>query len=118
MKKTIKHDLSSIVHNMNNLMIDISKHNVNIIGDAGYITDNLFDVNCKMTKIVTPHRINQNKILTYHEKDLLSKRHVVENSFVNLKDSPRIMVRKDKKINNFMSFVYMTVLECYIKKMG
>ena len=47
---------------------------------------------------------------------MFSKRYKVEDSYLNLKKSERILIRKDKKIVTYMSFVYMDELNRLIKK--
>ena len=48
---------------------------------------------------------------TKKEKEILSNRNKVEDSYKNLKKSERIVIRKEHKIKNFMSFIYMDELK-------
>ena len=55
------------------------------------------------------------KIITPKEKKLLKERHKIENVFAMINNNHRVMVRRDKNLNNYFSFVYMSMLEIYIK---
>ena len=58
-----------------------------------------------------PKRKNQKKKNTNLEKILLKDRHKIENFFASLKNYNRIVLRRDKNILNYMSFVYMGLLK-------
>lgn len=65
--------------------------------------------------IITPKRRNQkNKIITDKEKLLLLERYKIENVFALVNKNNRVMVRRDKNINNYFSFMYMAMLEIHI----
>lgn len=59
--------------------------------------------------------VNIHKYDTSDNK-MFSKRYKVEDNYLNLKKSERILIRKDKKIATYMSFVYMNELNRLIKK--
>ena len=67
----------------------------------------------KNIKIITPKRKNEKNQNTYKENKLLKERHHVENTFAIIKKNNRIMIRKDKKLNIYMSFFYLTLLETH-----
>jgi hypothetical protein len=50
------------------------------------------------------------KKLTTQEKNKLKKRNKIEHVFQKIKKYNRTQLRKEKKINNFMSFLYIIVL--------
>jgi len=50
------------------------------------------------------------------EKEIFRERYKVEDNYKNLKKSERIVIRKDRKINTFMSFIFMDELNRIIKK--
>lgn len=91
----------------------------NLIGDKGYITKEIFKINGKDIKIIVPKRKNQKTKNTKYEKKVLAKRYVVENANenananANFKKPERLMLRKDKKIKNYMGFVYLSLLESF-----
>ena len=71
--------------------------------------------NDKKIKIVTPNKKNTiNKNSNFNNKKLKS-RIKVENSINQIKKYERIKTRKDKKIINFMSWVYISCLLNNIK---
>ena len=91
--------------------------NVNLIGDKGYITNEKFKIFNNEVKIITPLRKNnKNKSLNDNEISLLKKRHKIENYFSYLKNYDRLNVRKDRKINNYCGFIYMSMLDLIFKK--
>lgn len=57
--------------------------------------------------MITPYRKNQLNKLTTYDKIKLSKRHIVENTFSWFKKFKRLILRYDRKIENFKSFVYI-----------
>ena len=65
--------------------------------------------------IITPKRSNQRTKNTTKQQNLLKLRHLIENFFSDIKKNIRIMVRKEKHINNYLSFMYIAMLEIYIK---
>lgn len=87
-----------------------------ICGDKGYISQNSFNLNGKLLKMIAPKRKNQKTKNTKQEKKILSNRYVVENSIKNIKQYGRTYVRKDKKIKNFMSFIFLGLAETFCKK--
>ncbi len=55
--------------------------------------------------------IKQKPVYTKKETEILNKRHLVENNYNSLKKSERITIRKDHKIKNFMSFIFIVELK-------
>ncbi len=49
-------------------------------------------------------------------KKLLKKRHVIENSLANIKKNERVMIRKDKKIDTYMGFIYLGMLKDFFMR--
>ena len=49
------------------------------------------------------------------EKELLKDRYKIENLFAHIKTFNRIYLRKDKKIKNYMSFVYIVIYIYFYK---
>ncbi len=88
--------------------------NSNIAGDKGYITQTKYNMFGKETQIITPKRKNQKTKNTKKELQILTKRYKIENVFCGMKKFDRVNVRKDKKISNFLSFVFMAILKIEI----
>jgi hypothetical protein len=116
-RKTAKHEIKNVQRTLDKIVINVKDYmEVNLIGDRGYITSEKFDVMDRKLPIITPKRKNQKKkIITHKEKLLLKERHKIENVFAIMNNNHRVMVRRDKNINNYFSFVYMTMLEIHIK---
>ena len=101
-------------------MIDSNLTNINkinneskcfyLLGDKAYKTQDKFKLNNKIVKLVTPDKKNaKNKNTKFLNKKLI-KRTKVENVNCSIKKHERIMVRKDRKIKYYMSFVYIACL--------
>lgn len=74
---------------------------------------------CKITKLEEEIKeLETEKKNTYskHEKELFKERYKVEDNYKNLKKSERIVIRKDRKIKTFMSFIFIDELNRIIKK--
>ena len=50
------------------------------------------------------------------EMEIFSERYKVEDNYKNLKKSERIVIRKDRKIKTYMSFIFMDELKRIINK--
>ena len=110
-KNTFKHEIKNVQNTLNTIPIDFKYHKVNLIGDKGYISQEKFKLGHKKISIITPKRKNQKIQNTKIEKELLKDRYKIENLFAHIKTFNRIYLRKDKKIKNYMSFVYMGLLK-------
>jgi hypothetical protein len=111
-KHSFVHELKGAQKTLDSIPFKFKKYvKVNLIGDKGYISQKKFSIFDKKVKIITPYRKNQKKKNTKIEKNLLAKRHKIENLFASLKRKDRVNIRKDRKINCYMSFVYMTLIE-------
>lgn len=106
--KTSKNDSKCIKETLNNKNININLNNIVLIGDKGYKINENIEENIE---IITPNKKNQkNKLINRHQNKKLKYRHIVENSINGWKHKGRINLRKDKKINNFAGWVYISVL--------
>lgn len=113
-----RHDSSLIENVLDNSAIQIIRSR--LIGDKGYINGK---VKRKLRRndnisIVTPYRNNQNNINTTFEKNLLRKRHIVENYFSWLKQFRRIQQRYDKLKDTYLNFVYFGTIIITVNKLG
>lgn len=108
---TSVHDVKMINGNLNN-MIKVSNKSkyFYLLGDKAYKTQEKFKLNSKIVKIITPNKKNtRNKNSKFLNKKL-KKRTKVENVNCSIKKQERVMVRKDRKIKYYMSFVYIASL--------
>lgn len=116
-RHTIQHDVRGVQRTLNSIPLKTKKGiKPNLIGDKGYVSSNKFKVFNKKINMVYPKRKNQKKKNTKKEKKLLKNRYKIENAFADIKKYDRINVRKEHKIVNFMSFVYLGILKNLQKK--
>ena len=115
-RKTSVHEIKSVQNTLNNIDFSIKDYiNLNLIGDRGYISQEKFKIMGRKLNTITPKKKNQHIKNTHKEKKLLKNRHIIENLFATIKSNNRLMLRKDKKLNNYLSFLYMNMLEIHIK---
>ncbi|AYV76968.1 MAG: hypothetical protein Barrevirus6_6 [Barrevirus sp.] len=110
------HDATLIDATVNSSIIKIIKSR--IIGDKGYINPTVKN-KLKRTaniKLIYPYRCNQKAKNTTFEKNLLNKRHIVENFFSWLKRNRRIQQRYDSKSDNYLNFIYLGLIVIISKK--
>jgi hypothetical protein len=111
-KHTFIHEIKGLQKTLNTIPINVKPYvKVNLIGDKGYISSENFKVFGRNVKLITPKRKNQKTKNTKIQMKILLQRHKIENFFVPLKRKDRISFRKERRINNYMSFVYINVLE-------
>lgn len=113
--KTFKHETCNVQKTLDKIPFKLKDYvSVKLIGDKGYISKKKFKVFGNKINIITPKRKNQKIKNTKLEKIYLHKRHKVENFFVSFKKYERVNIRKDRKINTYLSFVYMSLLKYLI----
>ena len=106
-RNTLKHDLNGVHSTLNNIPVKFKKYiNVKLIGDKGYITSKKFNMD---------NRKNQKKENNKIEKQVLKKRHKIENVFASIKKYDRINVRKYRYVTNYMSFLYIGLFDYLYK---
>jgi len=111
-KHTIKHDINGVQKTLDSIPFGLKKYvTVQLIGDKGYATNRKFNVFGREVRMIHPKKKNQKRKNTKREKKLLSKRHKIENFFALLKKYNRIMLRYERKIVHYMSFVYIGLLD-------
>jgi hypothetical protein len=106
--KTSTHDVMMIQTSLNNIKtIFTDIKSITLTGDLGYLSSKIYKLNNQNIQLITPKRKNQIKKNTENERIKLCSRYKIENCFGLLKQYERIMIRKDKKMKTFMSFIYM-----------
>jgi len=117
-RNTIKHDITAVQATLDAIPFTVKPYiKINVIGDKGYISSNKFKVMDREVLIIAPKRKNQKKRNTKREKTQLAKRYKIENYNAYIKRKDRVRTRKDRSIKNYMSFVYITFLECLCDRM-
>ena len=108
---TSVHDVKMINKNFDDIIKVNNKYNYYyLLGDKAYKTQDKFKFDNKIIKIITPDKKNaKNKNKKFIDK-ILKKRTKIENVNCYIKKQERVMVRKDRKIKYYMSFVYMACL--------
>ena len=106
--KTSVHDVMMIQTSLNNIKTKFSNvKEITLTGDLGYLSSKTYKLNNENIQLITPKRKNQKNKNTENESKKLCSRYKIENCFGLLKQYERIMIRKDKKMKTFMSFIYM-----------
>ena len=110
------HDVNTIQFTINNIN---KKYNyeITLIGDKGYISSKTYKFKKNKINLITIKRKNQ-KIDEKLIKKMfikIKKRKIIENTIACLKKNERVMTRKDHKIKNYMSWIYITSLLHNIK---
>ena len=118
-KHTIKHDINGVQPTLDSIPFNLKKYvAVKLIGDKGYISSKKFTVFNRKVKMIHPKKKNQKTKNTNKEKKILSKRHKIENFFALLKKYNRVVLRSERKIVNYMSFVYIGLLDLLARSLG
>jgi len=108
--KTAVHDVKMINKSLNKVNVNNESKYFNLLGDKAYKTKENYKLNNKTIKIITPDKLNtKNKNSNYKNKKL-KKRIKVENAINKIKLYERIKTRKDRNINTYMSWVYISCL--------
>jgi putative transposase len=111
-----KHDVTLVLNALDDIKIKIVGSR--LIADKGYISKKLKTTLHKERKIylVCPRKSTQNIILPKIHRDLLAKRNIVENFFSWIMNFRRIRVRYERKLQNYIQFYYLAMIEVIYKK--
>lgn len=114
--KTAKHDVSCIQETLDSIKFEIPDYvKISVTGDKGYVTSKKFVIKQRAVTITSPKRRNQKVKTSIKEKKLLKDRYKIENVFAIIKTSPRVFVRSEANLKNYISFVYIAFLERYFR---
>ena len=106
--KTSIHDVMMIQTSINNIKTKFNNlDNITLTGDLGYLTSKQHKINEKDILLITPKRKNQKSEISDDIKIKLKSRYKIENCFGLIKQYERIILRKERKIKTFMSFIYI-----------
>lgn len=112
-------DVKTIISSINQIKDKFKYRKINLIGDKGYIS---LAVKNELKKnnidLIYPHRKNMT-VTPQRSKTLLKKRYLIEHTIKDNKKNNRISIRKDKLIQTFKSFLFLSTiinLDNYIKK--
>ena len=108
---------------METLINDNLKNNkkpINLISDKGYIKGDDYRnkiYNENKIKLITPKKRNmKNNKQDINDIDelLLKDRYKIEHIFAKIKSNNHLMIRTEKSIINYLSFIYISFLEIYL----
>lgn len=112
--KTAQSDVKTIITSLNNINPNIKiksiDGSIDLIGDKGYITKEIFNYKENKVNVITPLKKNNKNKFIYRNSKKLSYRFIIENTICSYKKDNRINLRKDKKIKTFMGWVYISCL--------
>ena len=108
------------LQNINFKLLGSNKYPKYMVADKGYNYERIKEC-CKNNNLilVVPNKKNYKKqaIFNSYKKDILKKRHIVENFFAWLKNYKRIKNRYEKHIENYSSFVYFACINITMNKL-
>lgn len=114
-------DASLITSTMTSIPFDVQQRDhrrrINVIADKGYsyrkISEQLKNMNRRFVLITEKHKKHRRhpnrQCATPAAREMLKRRHVVENAFANLKKFKRLRNRDDRRIDSFYSFVLLAM---------
>jgi transposase len=115
-RKTSSHDVTGVQDVLDSISLKIPSYvKCYVIGDKGYITQKTFVCNKQTVNMITPKRCNQKHKTNRLAKKKLKDRYKIENLFAKLKANDRINVRHDRKLVNYLSFMYISFLIEHIR---
>jgi len=93
------------------------RRRINIIADKGYsyrkVSEKVRKVDRRFVLITQKHkkhrRFPNNQCMTSDANSMLKGRHVIENSFADIKKFKRIRTRDDSHTDNFCSFIFLSL---------
>jgi len=108
--KTTTNDCKTVNQSVRSLNLNKP---INLIADKGYMTkrsDKLDLLKKYKIKLIVPKKKNQKNIrITKFMRSKLKVRNKVENCIQSIKRFNRIMVRRDRKLCNFLGFVFIGI---------
>jgi hypothetical protein len=110
--KTIQSSLKNINPN---IKIKPLNGEINLIGVKGYITSNIVKYNNSNENVISPIKKNNKNKFIYRNSKKMSYRYIIENTICSVKKEERINLRKDRKINVFIGWVYISSLKHNLK---
>jgi len=118
-RSTLQHELKNVQKTLDSIDIKLKPYNkIKLVGDKAYICKEQFTIFNKKIRIITPKRKNDKTKQKKRELHVLKKRSIIENYFISLKISSKIKDRKERKIENYMGFVYLDLFMYFSKILG
>ena len=117
-KPAFCHDIKLVQKNLDNMFIKLPKNKITkLCGDKGYVGRKMYKLNNnKRIKIISPKRKNQKIKNTKMSLNIIKKRSSIERSLSFIKKYNRVVVRKDKSIENYMGFIFLVLIDSFYNK--
>lgn len=117
-KPAFSHDIKLVQKTLNNIGVQIPQIiTTRIGGDKGYISNKRYRLNNgKRILIIAKKRKNQIKKNTEKEKKYLKNRYKIEISIAFIKRYNRLIIRRDKTLNNYIGFMYLALLDLFYNR--
>ena len=106
--KTSIHDIKILDETLKNVKQDIDSKYYHLIGDKAYKNKLDLTLNNKKVIMITPDKKNAIIKNSHYRNKKLKKRTKIEHSNLEIKRYERCLIRKDKKLNNFLSWIYIS----------
>lgn len=107
-KFTGVHDVKMIENTLLNVKQNNNSKYYHLLADKAYKHNYNLKLNGKKVITITPDKKNSLIKNSNYKKNKLKKRIKVEHSNLEIKRYERILTRKDKKLNTFLSWVYIS----------
>jgi len=118
-RSTLQHEIKNVQKTLNSIDIKLKPYNkIKLVGDKAYICKEEFTIFNKKIRIITPKRKNDKTKQKKRDLKVLKKRSIVENYFISLKIRSKVKDRKERKIENYMGFVYLDMFIYFSKILG
>ena len=110
--KTAVHDVKMIKEGLESIKNNEKSNKIyyKLLGDKAYKSKDNHKLNDTNVIVLTPDRTNAKIKNTLFNKKILKNRNKVERFIGKIKQYSRVMVRKERNIKYYMSFVYMSCL--------
>lgn len=115
-RKSHEHEIKNVQKTLNGIKLKCPNYiDVSLTGDKAYVSNETYNVLSQKIKLTTPKRRNQKTKNTIKEKNLLKKRYIIEHLNAKIKNNNRINIRKERKFQNYNSFLCLSFLQIYFE---
>jgi hypothetical protein len=108
--KTSVHDVKMINKSLDNVNVNNKSKYFNLLGDKAYKTKENYKLDKKNIKIITPNKSNTIIKNIKSKNNKLKKRIKIENAINSIKRNERVKTRKDRNINTYLTWIYISSL--------
>jgi len=113
-RKSHVHEINNVQKTLNEIKLKCPNYiDISLTGDKAYISNVTYNALSQKIKLIAPKRKNQKTKNTIKEKNLLKKRYKIEHLNAKIKNNNRINLRKERKFQNYSSFLCLSFLQLY-----